>query len=52
MGWLISIALLLFGLYTSENDLMRSAFIIAPGLYAIAGAVSYIGNKIAEKKAE
>ena len=43
MGWLISIVILVAGMTTGNEILL-----IAAGLFAISGSVSFVGNKIKE----
>jgi len=41
MGWLISIACFAAGLVMRDQQML-----IVAGLFAIAGSISYVGNKI------
>jgi hypothetical protein len=49
MSWLISIALFILAIVMKDTIITNNTFLIASGIFAVAGSISYVGNCIKHK---
>lgn len=49
MGYLISIALFVLAIVMKDTLISNNTFLIASGIFAVAGSISYVGNCIKNK---
>lgn len=49
MSWLVSIALFVLAIIMKDTLISNNAFLIASGIFAVAGSITYVGNCIKHK---